>query len=101
MPGTKRGGRKAVQTIKNLHGADFYSRIGKLGGKAGNTGGFHAMTHEQVSAAGKLGGTLSRRGKSKLSPQERHVAKLRHIVQHAELYKLSDAQVAKLSRKFR
>ena len=34
MSGTKKGGQKAAKTNKELHGDDFYSRIGSMGGQA-------------------------------------------------------------------
>lgn len=33
MPGSKAGGKKASVTNRTKHGADFYSRIGAMGGK--------------------------------------------------------------------
>ncbi len=65
MPGTLQGGKKAAQTNMKLHGADFYKRIGALGGKNGNTGGF-AANPKLASIAGTKGGRISRRRK----PQE-------------------------------
>lgn len=60
MAGSFAGGKKAAE--KNLkRDPDFYKRIGSLGGKAGNTGGFAAATPEQVRAWGKKGGKISRR----------------------------------------
>ena len=37
MSGTKAGGLKASITNIKLHGADFYKRIGAIGGKNGHT----------------------------------------------------------------
>lgn len=37
MVGTKAGGLKAAETNRKLHGSDFYSKIGKKGGKNGHT----------------------------------------------------------------
>ena len=63
MAGTIAGGRAAART--NLaNDPDFYKRIGAMGGKKGNTGGFH-NNPELARIAGKKGGTISRRGKSK------------------------------------
>jgi uncharacterized protein len=39
MAGTKAGGRSAAETNKRKYGADFYGRIGAMGGKKGRTGG--------------------------------------------------------------
>lgn len=61
MAGTKEGGRKAAAKNKELHGEDFYKRIGSLGGKVGKTGGFFA-NRELARTAGKKGGERSRRG---------------------------------------
>ena len=65
MPGTKIGGMKAAKTNKELHGEDFYHKIGKKGGKNGHTGGFASMSKEKVRECGRKGGTISRRGKAK------------------------------------
>lgn len=59
MSGNKIGGKKAA--LKNLaKDPDFYKRIGQLGGRNGNTGGF-AANHELARIAGRLGGLKSRR----------------------------------------
>lgn len=69
MAGNKIGGLKARDTNKRYHGADFYSRIGHLGG-VGDRGnkadkGFGSMPKEKISAAGRKGGLISKRGKGK------------------------------------
>ena len=53
--------------IKQTHGEDFFKNTGSLGGKAHHTTprGFASMTPEQVSAAGRLGGSVSRKTKAK------------------------------------
>lgn len=73
MAGTKMGGMLAAETIKRKYGADFYSKIGATGGKAGHTGGFAAPVacvcamvvgdHFIRQCAGLKGGTISRRRK--------------------------------------
>ena len=63
MAGTKAGSKKAVQTIKNKHGADFYKKIGSMGGKLSRTGGFYA-NRELASIAGRKGGLKSKKGVS-------------------------------------
>lgn len=63
MPGTVAGGRKAAQTNKNRHGANFYARIGAKGGHNGHTGGF-AANRELAREAGRKGGLISRRRKT-------------------------------------
>ena len=55
MAGTKAGAAKASQTIKERHGSDFYKRIGSIGGRNGNTGGF-AANPELARIAGAKGG---------------------------------------------
>ena len=64
MSGTRAGGRKAAITIRARHGEDFYSRIGRKGGKIGTTGGF-AADNELAKRAGRLGGLKSKRGPAK------------------------------------
>lgn len=70
MSGTKAGGAKARQTNYERHGADFYVRIGKIGGMHGTTGGFFSdkvgkdglTGRERARIAGRKGGLISRRG---------------------------------------
>lgn len=63
MPGTKEGGKRAAETNKIKYGQDFYSNIGRLGGKKGRTGGFYA-NRELARTAGAKGGAKSRRTKT-------------------------------------
>lgn len=89
------------------NGKDYYRTIGAKGGSKSGTGGFAWMKAngqlEKLSASGRLGGSLSRRGKAKnkLSPADRKLIRNRHLAKHAELYRLSDEQVSKLSRRFK
>jgi uncharacterized protein len=62
MAGTKNGGKSAAATNKAKYGADFYARIGAMGGKKGHTGGF-AANRELARSAGAKGGRISRRSK--------------------------------------
>jgi general stress protein YciG len=62
MAGTKIGGQKAAATNKSKYGRDYYSRIGKMGGQLGRTGGFYA-NRELARTAGAKGGRISRRTK--------------------------------------
>lgn len=62
MSGTKTGGLKCA-AVNLKRDPDFYRKIGRLGGIAGNTGGF-ASNHTLAQLAGAKGGRLSRRGKS-------------------------------------
>lgn len=62
MAGTKTGGKAAASTNKAKYGADFYARIGAMGGKKGTTGGF-AANRELARVAGAKGGRISRRTK--------------------------------------
>lgn len=62
MAGTKAGGKAAAATNKAKYGADFYARIGAIGGKKGTTGGF-AANRELARIAGAKGGRISRRTK--------------------------------------
>ena len=63
MAGTKDGGKAAASTNKAKYGADFYAKIGAMGGKKGKTGGFYA-NRELARVAGAKGGRISRRTKS-------------------------------------
>lgn len=62
MSGTRAGGLKAAQTNKDRHGKNFYQKIGSVGGKRSNTGGF-AANPELARIAGRKGGKISRRRK--------------------------------------
>ena len=62
MAGTKTGGKAAASTNKAKYGADFYAKIGAMGGKKGRTGGFYA-NRELARVAGAEGGRISRRTK--------------------------------------
>ena len=62
MAGTKQGGKAAAATNKAKYGADFYAKIGAVGGKKGHTGGFFA-NRELARQAGAKGGPISRRTK--------------------------------------
>lgn len=62
MSGNKEGGARAAKTNKERYGSDFYSKIGKIGGSNGRTGGFYA-NRELASRAGRIGGLKSRRRK--------------------------------------
>jgi uncharacterized protein len=63
MAGTAKGGRQAAMKNKKKYGSDFYSRIGKMGGQRGTTGGFAAGEEgrKRASIYGALGGAKSRR----------------------------------------
>ncbi len=63
MAGTHKGGKAAAARNKAKYGSDFYARIGKMGGRAGTTGGFYA-NRDLARKAGAMGGRISRRGKS-------------------------------------
>lgn len=73
MSGTREGGLKAAETNKKKQGADFYTRIGAIGGKNSTTGGFASdivgkdglTGPERAKIAGAKGGKISRRGKAK------------------------------------
>lgn len=68
MAGTIAGGLKASETNRKRHGADFYARIGAKGGSTPTVKpkGF-AADPELARAAGRKGGTISRRGPSKIN----------------------------------
>ena len=66
MAGNKAGAVKARETILKLHGSDYFSRIGRMGGKAGDPSkkGF-ASNIERAKTAGAKGGKISKRGPAK------------------------------------
>lgn len=64
MTGSKAGGLKAAATNKLRNGADFYARIGRIGGKVCVKKGF-AMNPDLAKRAGAIGGKLSKRGANK------------------------------------
>ena len=65
MAGTKEGGKKTALKNKQLHGEDYYSRLGKKGGsvKHPETRWF-TLNPELASKYGKKGGKISKRGKA-------------------------------------
>lgn len=73
MPGTIEGGRKAAATNKAKYGDEFYSSIGRKGGKRSSTGGFASLKvgkdgltgAERAKLAGAKGGKLGKRGPAK------------------------------------
>lgn len=72
MAGTKEGAKKAARTNLEKHGADFYSRVGRKGGRNSCNGGFASNLEgmdgltgrQRASIAGAKGGRISRRGPS-------------------------------------
>lgn len=72
MAGNKEGGKKTAQRIKELYGDDFYSRMGKVGGSKGRTGGFASEKigpdgltgRQRASLAGSIGGQTSKRNRN-------------------------------------
>jgi hypothetical protein len=66
MSGRHAGGLLAAETNKKRHGADYYVKLGRLGGakgtKDGTIKGFAAHP-ELARTAGAKGGRISRRGK--------------------------------------
>ena len=67
MSGTKAGWLNAKKTMIERMGSEealheHFQRIGSLGGKKSTGGGF-AANPELASRAGKIGGSISRRGK--------------------------------------
>ena len=63
MSGTRAGGLKARDKNKELYGNDWYSKIGKIGGKKCGMKGF-ALNTQLAREAGRKGGLVSKRGKS-------------------------------------
>lgn len=63
MAGTVKGGQNAAKTNIERQGADFYKRIGAIGGKASGTGGFGQgqAGRERARIHGAKGGRISKR----------------------------------------
>ena len=61
LSGSVAGGKKAA-AVNMTKDPDFYRKIGAIGGKNGNTGGF-ASNPKLAKLAGARGGHLSKRGK--------------------------------------
>jgi uncharacterized protein len=110
MSGTKSGGKRAALTNKQVHGEDFFRRIGAMGGLVSRGGGF---TKETGALYGAIGGAMSRRGPAKLSDAERLEIKLHSIKRQAskvsgplrrqllaQKRELSNMQVSSLSSKY-
>lgn len=55
MPGTRQGGQRAALTNKQRYGENFYSVVGRLGGKISRGGGF-TKDPELAREAGRKGG---------------------------------------------
>lgn len=63
MSGTKEGAKKAVFSVRQRHGEDFYRLIGVIGGSKKVAKGF-AVNRELAKLAGAKGGKKSRRNKN-------------------------------------
>lgn len=64
MAGTKEGALKAVATIKEKHGEDFFKKVGAIGGVAKSPNKGFGADRERAKLAGMKGGRISRRGKA-------------------------------------
>lgn len=73
MSGTREGGKKAAETIRKKHGANFYAEIGRRGGMRSVTGGFASEKKgsdgltgpQRAKIAGRIGGQASKRGSAR------------------------------------
>lgn len=65
MAGTYAGGKKAANTNLRKQGADFYRKIGRLGGLKSRNGGF-AQNRELARKVGAEGGRKSKRSVAKI-----------------------------------
>lgn len=65
MAGTRKGGLKCAETNRERYGEDYYTEMGRKGGRWKGKKGFALMTPEQRSAAGRKGGQISKRGPAK------------------------------------
>lgn len=59
--GTREGGLKAKKANIERYGADYYSRMGSIGGRATGMKGFAVMSPEKRREAGRKGGSRSSR----------------------------------------
>lgn len=64
MDQTKEGAKKAIATIKEKYGDNYYKEIGAKGGKACVCKGF-GTNHKLAQMAGMIGGRISKRGPAK------------------------------------
>lgn len=65
MSGTKAGGKKAAETDKKIHGANFYAEIGRKGGSKSHPETRYFALHPEVAKiAGTKGGRRSKRSRS-------------------------------------
>jgi general stress protein YciG len=91
MAGNRESGKQAAQTNIKRYGANYYKQLGKLGGVASTGRGF-ATIPGLASLAGRLGGSISRRGnQSKLTPDQK--AKIRE-----RFYKQYQKNLANLTK---
>lgn len=66
MGNTKAGAKKARETMILKYGDDYYSQIGRRGGKkSNNKKGFGSMDKTKLAEAGRKGGRISKRSKTK------------------------------------
>lgn len=72
MSGTRQGGKSAAVTNVKRYGANYYARIGAIGGKRSKTGGFASIKkgsdgltgRERAVIVGSKGGMISRKGRN-------------------------------------
>lgn len=78
MAGTKAGGLKAAATNKAKYGDNFYSNLGKMGGRNGHTGGFASdkvgkdglTGRQRASLVGRDGGRNGKRGPARRKDED-------------------------------
>ena len=64
MAGTKAGGKKTAKTNKKKHGDNFYSELGRKGGKVHHPETrYFALHPDFAKKVGRKGGSISKRGK--------------------------------------
>lgn len=63
MSGTKEGAKRAAATMKAKYGENYYSEMGKIGGKARIPKGYALMSKDKHREASAKGGRISRRVK--------------------------------------
>lgn len=91
MAGTKTGGSKARNTIYQIHGKDYFKRIGSMGGKECNPLKGFGSNRERAIDAGRKGGHISKRGKSTKMKIELSTEQVNQILHYEQTKSIATA----------